>query len=229
MDLCGLMKLTLLDYPGRVACTVFTGGCNFRCPFCHNTSIVMKNSQAEISTERFLLFLTKRKGILDGVCVSGGEPLANADLPELLKSIKELGYSVKLDTNGSFPDRLREIADNGLCDCVAMDIKNSPQKYALTAGTDKIDIGAIKESIEYIKHSGIEHEFRTTVVREFHTPADIREATALIKGEKKYFLQPFRSSDGVLVQGLHEPEHAELDAMLDAAREFVPGTELRGI
>ena len=229
MRLGGLMKLTLLDFPGRVACTVFTGGCNLCCPFCHNSGIVTGSDKDEISEEEFLFFLTKRRGILDGVCVSGGEPLIQSDIIGFLQKIKELGYAVKLDTNGTMPDMLREAAEGGYCDSIAMDIKNSPQRYAETVGVSDFDMSAIYKSAEYIMNCGCDYEFRTTVVREFHTVADIIGAAEIIRGAKKYFLQPFRDSDGVMRQGLHTFDENELQILLKAARTVVPRTKLRGV
>ncbi len=228
MDIYGLLKLTLLDYPGKVACTVFTGGCNFRCPFCHNTPLVEKSDGTIMSEGEFFDFLVKRKCILDAVCVSGGEPLLQNDIISFMGKIKGLGYSVKLDTNGSFPKRLAEVIKSGFCDYIAMDIKNSPGDYSKTAGSD-VKVANILESIELIKACGIDHEFRTTVVKDFHTENSIRKLTTLIKNEKNYFLQPYRDSENVMIQGLKGFEAVELQKLLAAARENVPAAQLRGI
>ena len=147
----GFQKLTLLDYPGKTACTVFTGGCNYRCPFCHNAGLVTKLDTEIISEGEVLSHLKKRQGILDGVAISGGEPLLQGDIEEFLQKIKELGYSIKLDTNGSFPDKLKSIIDKGLCDYVAMDIKNSKERYNETIGIDNFDISLMEKSVESIK------------------------------------------------------------------------------
>ena len=173
MILKGFQKTTLLDFPGRVACTVFTGGCNFRCPFCHNARLVTEQDCEErVSEEEFFSFLTKRQGILDGVCVTGGEPLLQKDILPFLARIRELGFLVKLDTNGSRPDVLAQILDARLVDYIAMDLKNSKEKYAMTCGLDTYP-EAIDESIAMIMRSGVAYEFRTTVVREFHTSEDM--------------------------------------------------------
>ena len=172
MIISGFQKLTLLDFPGPTACTVFTCGCNMRCPFCHNTPLVLGTAEEHYSEDEIFSFLKKRQGLLDGVAITGGEPLLQKDIIAFIKKIKELGYAVKLDTNGSFPERLQEIISEGLVDYIAMDIKNCKEKYSLTAGAD-IDFALIEKSTELIKNSGIPHEFRTTVVRELHTEEDI--------------------------------------------------------
>lgn len=229
MKICGLMKLTLLDFPGKVACTVFLGGCNLRCPFCHNAELAFGNSNDKISEDEFWSFLKKRNGVLDGVCVSGGEPMLNDDLLPFLQRIKNLGYSVKLDTNGCYPERLRQVIAAGVCDYVAMDIKNSLSEYGKTVGIEKFDTFFVKKSIEVIKSSGIDHEFRTTVVKGLHTKESIKELSALIKGEKKYFLQAFVQSSSVPDSTLEEYSKDELENLLKAAQENVPDAVLRGI
>lgn len=228
MKIGGLMKMTLLDYPGKIACTVFLEGCNFRCPFCHNLPIVDFCSSDEMSEEEFFTFLAKRKGLLDGVCVTGGEPLLNPGISDFLKKIKDLSFNVKLDTNGSFPKKLKEIAKLGLCDYVAMDIKNSPSKYSETAGCGKITFDSVKESIDFLKESGIPHEFRTTVVKEFHTAKDIAEIAQIIGEEENYFIQPFRDGETVIQSGLTEFDSEELKNLLEAAKDFAPKTKIRG-
>ncbi|MDD7494241.1 MAG: anaerobic ribonucleoside-triphosphate reductase activating protein, partial [Eubacteriales bacterium] len=171
----GLQKLTLLDYPGKVACTVFTGGCNFRCPFCHNGSLVLRPDEGEhIPEEELFALLKKRQGVLEGVCITGGEPTLAFGLETLMARIKEMGYLVKLDTNGTRPKAVKRIIDAGLADMIAMDIKNSYKKYPETCGVPGYDTAPVKESIQLIMSSGIDYEFRTTVMREFHTPDDIR-------------------------------------------------------
>ncbi len=228
MKIGGLMKLTLLDYPGKVACTVFLEGCNFRCPFCHNSDMAQCNSPDEMTKEEFFGFLKKRQGILDGVCVSGGEPLMGDEVFDFLGEIKALGYSIKLDTNGSFPQRLKKAVEAGLCDYVAMDIKNSPGKYELTAGCDKVNFETVKESIALLKKSAIPHEFRTTVVKDFHTTEDVRKI-AEIAGGSPYFIQPFRDGETVMRAGLKEFEPEEIKELLAAALQLAPQTKVRGI
>ena len=228
MKISGLMKLTLLDFPGHVACTVFLAGCNFRCPFCHNGSLV-RGGDLEISREELFSFLKKRQGVLDGVCITGGEPLMNADVISLAREIKELGFLVKLDTNGSYPERLGEMLSSGFVDYVAMDIKNSPIAYSAACGVD-FDVEKIKRSVEVIKSSGIEHEFRTTVVKGIHTAADIAECAAWVGEGEKYFLQSYKVSDDIIApEGLSAFSSDELGAILADAQKLNSMTELRGV
>ena len=230
MKIHGLQKLTLLDYPGKTACTVFTGGCNFRCPFCHNALLVTDiDSSQTYSEEEILDFLSKRTGLLDGVCITGGEPLMNGDIADFIKKIKEMGYSVKLDTNGTFPERLKTLLENNLIDYVAMDIKNSKDKYAITAGMKNVNISDIERSINLLKSSDIDYEFRTTVVNEFHTESDILKIAEWIKGAKKYFLQSFEDSGNLIGENLTAVSKEVLESMKSAAKAFVENTQIRGV
>ena len=230
MKLCGLQKLTLLDYPGRMACTVFTGGCNFRCPFCHNASLVVRADEAEpLGEADFFSFLHKRAGILEGVCVTGGEPLLWPDLPAFLARIHKAGFLIKLDTNGSFPDRLRHVVEEGLVDMVAMDLKNCPARYAETAGVSKLSLAAIAESKDYLLSGPISYEFRTTVVKGLHTCADIEALAAWIVGARAYYLQGFVDSGDVLANGLSACSKAEMEQLLLTAQKYVPCAALRGM
>lgn len=229
MRIGGLMKLTLLDFPGRVACTVFFEGCNFRCPFCHNSHLAEAKSEDFIAEEEFFKFLEKRKGILDGVCVSGGEPLMSDDVIPFLQKIKDMGFGIKIDTNGSYPETLEKIMALGLCDYVAMDIKNSFDKYEMTAGIAKLNVGLICESIELLKKSGIPHEFRTTVVKNFHNEEDVKEIGRMVGDGEKYFIQPFLLSENVFDKSLSGFEDNEVRALLASAKQFAPLTEVRGI
>lgn len=230
MRLGGIQKLTLLDYPGTVACTVFTLGCNMRCPFCHNALLVTKTEEAEVYPEEdFFAFLNKRRGILDGVCVTGGEPLLQSDAGEFIAKIKAMGYKVKLDTNGSFPDRLEEILKSGNVDYVAMDIKNSPEKYAETVGIPGFDVSKIQRSIEIIRSSGIEYEFRTTVVAPLHNGESIAGAAQMVKGSPKYFLQNFVDSGNLISgEGMSGLTGEELENALAKAKDFIPQAQIRG-
>lgn len=228
MLLKGLQKTTLLDYPEKVACTVFTGGCNFRCPFCHNASLVNINDDTTVSEEEFFLFLKKRVNILDGVCITGGEPLLQKDIYSFISNIKALGFAVKLDTNGAYPEKLSELINAGIIDYVAMDIKNSKDKYSLTCGTD-VDLYSIEKSIELLSKSNVEHEFRTTVVRELHTKEDIIEIAKWISDAKKYYLQSFKDSGDILSDGLTSYSENEMKEILANAKQFNPNTLLRGI
>jgi len=230
MKLGGIMKTTLLDYPGKIACTVFTKGCNLRCPFCHNSSLVIPErfSNEEYSEEEFFSFLKKRSGILDGVVVSGGEPTIQPDIFDFLFKIKQMGYSVKLDTNGTAPEKIKEILQGGLVDYIAMDIKNSREKYAVTSGGNILH--KVEESIFAIMSSEIEYEFRTTSVAELHEISDFFSIGKWIKGAKKYFIQAYNDSGDILsTLPFSAPSDSMLTAFLAAVRENVPTAELRGV
>lgn len=226
----GLQKMTLLDFPGKVACTVFTGGCNFRCPFCHNALLVTKlPEKPDYSEEEILIFLEKRTGLLDGVAITGGEPLLNPDIADFIRKIRSMGYAVKLDTNGSFPERLKAIVGEGLVDYVAMDIKNRKEKYAETIGLKNLDLSKIEESVEFLKTGAVDYEFRTTVVEQFHTVEDIRAAAEWISGAKRYFLQNFVDSGELICGEVSGVDKETMLKMKSAAADFVPQTEIRGI
>lgn len=230
MKIFGLQKLTLLDFPGRVACTVFTGGCNFRCPFCHNASLVLPDSAPEEIDQRELMsFLDKRRGLLDGVCVTGGEPLIHADIDSFLAEIKARGYAVKLDTNGSFPDRLQRIMSEGLADYVAMDIKSSPRGYASAAGMENLDFTAVAESVHILKSGDVPFEFRTTVVREIHDKSDFEEIGRWLAGGEPYYLQGFVDSGTTLRDGLHACSKEEMLELAEVVRPYIPSVSLRGL
>ena len=229
MIIRGLQKTTLLDYPEKLACTVFTGGCNFRCPFCHTASLVLNASKVEeISNDEFFSYLSKRKGLLDGVCITGGEPLLNDDIVDFIKKIRSYELLIKLDTNGSFPDKLEYLLDNKLVDYVAMDIKNSKEKYSLTSGTSDFPHG-IEESIDIIIAKAPDYEFRTTVVRELHTANDVYKIANLIKNAKKYFLQSYVDSGDIMTEGFSAYSAEEMLEILENTRKILPCTELRGI
>lgn len=225
----GFQKLTLLDYPGKTACTVFTGGCNYRCPFCHNAGLVTKLDTEIISEGEVLSHLKKRQGILDGVAISGGEPLLQGDIEEFLQKIKELGYSIKLDTNGSFPDKLKSIIDKGLCDYVAMDIKNSKERYNETIGIDNFDISLMEKSVEILRNSDVDFEFRTTVTKNFHTMEDIEKIGEWIKGTEKYYLQNFVDSGNLIDSNVEGVSKEEMQLMLERIKKYVPMAEIRGL
>lgn len=229
MNIGGIQRLTLLDYPGKLACTVFTVGCNLRCPFCHNASLVTHTNDAEeYSVSELMQYLQKRKGMLDGVCISGGEPLLQSDVETVIRDIKALGYSVKLDTNGTFPEKLGQLINCGLVDYVAMDVKNCEEKYAKTAGLESIDISKIKKSISILMNSKIDFEFRTTVVNELHTPNDIKKLSMMISGAKKYFIQPFLYSPDLICDGLSAVRTQDLVQMKQFSELFVESVEIRG-
>ncbi|MBQ9086204.1 MAG: anaerobic ribonucleoside-triphosphate reductase activating protein [Clostridia bacterium] len=225
----GFQKTTLLDFPEKVACTVFTGGCNFRCPFCHNASLVTHIDPAQtIPEEEIFSYLKKRKGILDGVCVTGGEPLLQPDLARFCRKIHDLGLLVKLDTNGSFPERLNGLLSEGLVDYIAMDIKNALPLYPITCGLDHVPDG-IEESIRLIMSSGLPYEFRTTVVRELHTKESLTELATIIRGAERYFLQSFTDSGDLIGTGLSAYSEEETRAFLPEIQTLVPSARLRGI
>ena len=228
MNIQGLQKMTLLDYPGRVACTVFLGGCDFRCPFCHNYELVEGPLPEAIGETEFFAFLEKRHGLLDGVAITGGEPCLRRDLPEFLAKIHEAGFPVKLDTNGSHPEMLARLIDEGLVDYVAMDVKNAPAKYAQTIGLPTVDLAPIGESIRLLREGSLEYEFRTTVVREFHEAHDFEEIGAWIAGAKRYFLQAFTERDTVPDRSLSAPDPDDLHAFCDIAAAYVEHAEIRG-
>ena len=231
MFICGLQKLTLLDFPGRMACTVFTGGCNFRCPFCHNAALVLPEQiRPDTDEEQVLRFLEKRQGVLEGVAVTGGEPLLHKDIDSFLEKVRAMGYKIKLDTNGSFPDKLIALVNAGLVDRVAMDIKNSPALYGKTVGLDEADMAAIERSKNFLLEGTVEYEFRTTTVKGLHTAESIRAAAEWIAGAKEYYLQQFKDSGNVLrPDGLGSFDEEEMRALADAAAEFVPAVRVRGV
>ncbi len=211
MKISGFDKLTLLNYPDKVACTIFTSGCNLRCPFCHNSGLVTNNYN-EISFDSIYEYLKKRIGILDGVCITGGEPLIHADIKDYIKKIKDLGYLVKIDTNGCNPKLLKELIDLKLVDYIAMDIKNIYSKYDITSGV-KVNIDNIKKSISIIENSGIDYEFRTTIVKEFHSIQDIKEILSYISSNSNYYIQNFKNSNDVFNRNLSSFSEKELVEM----------------
>ena len=229
MKIFGLQKMTLLDFPGHVACTVFLGGCDFRCPFCHNFELVDGTAPAVMEEEELLSFLKKRGGLLDGVAITGGEPCLHPGLPELMKKIRELGFQVKLDTNGAHPALLRSILEQGLADYVAMDIKNSPESYARTVGLQEIDLAPVRESVQLLMMGKADYEFRTTVVKELHTAEDFEKIGQWIAGARRYFLQAFTDRDSVPFGGLHAPDADTMRSYAEIARQYVPNTALRGV
>lgn len=228
MKIHGLQKMTLLDYPGKVACTVFLGGCDFRCPYCHNAELLDGSCPPLMESEGLLSFLSKRRGLLEGVAITGGEPLLRGELPQLLRDIRSMGYSIKLDTNGTHPDRLSALIGEGLVDYVAMDIKNSPVKYAETAGVPKLDLTPVRKSVSLLLQGRVEYEFRTTVCAQLHTQSDILSIAQWIQGASRYFIQPFADRDTVPFSGLSAPEKSSLQAFVDTASAYVREVSVRG-
>jgi len=235
MIISGLQKMTLLDFPGKVACTVFLPGCNFRCPFCHNSGLLGGDAQAYMDEKELLAFLKKRVGLLDGVCITGGEPTLQPQLPELLRQIKALGYPVKLDTNGSRPAVLKALAAEGLVDYVAMDIKNGPAGYCETAGIGSALLPRIEESIRFLLTGELDYELRTTVVEEFHSEASAGEMGQWLQSlapenpPKRFYLQQFADRESVLQPGLHAPSEEKMRAMQRALAPYAQSVHLRGV
>ena len=220
--------MTMLDYPGKLACTIFTYGCNFRCPFCHNASLVIDEAELIPESEIFS-YLSKRKGMLDGVCITGGEPLLQKDIFEFMKKIKDMGFLVKLDTNGSRPEILKALVGKRLVDYVAMDIKNSREKYPLTTGIEGLDISKICKSVEILLMGRVEYEFRTTVVKELHTKEDILKIGEWIRGAEKYFLQSFVDSGNLIQKDLSALDITSFKALLPLVAPYVKSCALRGV
>lgn len=229
MQIHGLNKTTLLDYPGLVACTIFTGNCNFRCPFCQNSDLVLDpSSQPLISEEDVYSHLEKRKNIVKGVCITGGEPTLQKDLKEFIKKLRTYDVKIKLDTNGYRPEVIKELTDEGLLDYIAMDIKSSLSGYSKAAGI-VIDTEKIKESIEIIENCGVDYEFRTTVVKELHDEKTFKDIAVLLKDAKRYFLQGYVDSDRVIEKGLSAYSYDELKGFLDILKENVQEVAIRGV
>ena len=229
MRIAGIQKLTLLDYPGKVACTVFLSGCNLRCPYCHNPELVLpeRGNGSEMPVQGVLAFLEGRKGKLDGVCVTGGEPTLQPELPELLEKLRSLGFAVKLDTNGTNPGMLKTLLHNGVLDYVAMDIKNSPERYRETCGGADV-LSRVQESAGLLLKGAAEYEFRTTVCKPLHTEKDMAEIGRWLKGAKRYFLQAFVDSGDLVSGGVQAHTHDELTQLRQAVLPFIPNTHLRG-
>lgn len=227
MNIAGVQKVTLLDYPGKVACEIFTQGCNFECPFCQNSSLIPITNTGEFSEEEIFEYLNLRKNILDGVVITGGEPTVQKDLKSFIKKIKDLGLLVKLDTNGGNPKVLQELIDEKLVDYVAMDIKNIFNKYNITAGK-RINLDNIKKSIEILKASKIDYEFRTTIIKEMHSLDDIVSICKLV-GNVKYYLQNFEDSENVIDHSLHGFSREELLFIDKYLKDVFPNVEIRAL
>ncbi len=229
MIVCGFEKFSMVDFDGRIACTVFTGGCNFRCPFCHNGALVVGNVKAqEIDVKEVFDYLKKRKGLVDAVCVTGGEPTMHKDLPGFLREVRSLGYATKLDTNGTNPQMLADVIAEGLVDYVAMDIKNSMAKYPQTIGIEGASLDDICKSVDILLNSGIDYEFRTTVIDEFHTAEDMKEIAEWISGAKRYFLQKYKDNEGCLSHGYSEVSRQKADEFVKILEDKVGKVGLRG-
>lgn len=223
----GLQKVTLLDFPGKVACTVFLTGCNLRCPYCHNPELVLpQDSKKYISEGELFKFLVSRKGKLDGVCITGGEPTLYPNLTNLIRRIREMGFLVKLDSNGTAPEILKPLLREKLLDYVAIDIKNAPSQYAETCGADVIEY--VEKSVALLKSSNIDYEFRTTVCHPFHSPKCMEEIGRWLRNAKRYYIQPFVDSGNLLGSGVSVMTKSELETLLNAVKSYIPAAELRG-
>ena len=230
MKLFGLQKLSLLDFPGKMACTVFTGGCNLRCPFCHNASLVTRLNDVEpIDEDEVFALLEKRRGILEGVAVTGGEPLLQPEIEDFLRRVWAQGFAVKLDTNGCYPDKLERILAEGLADYVAMDIKNAPDSYAKTVGVDGFDLAPVQKSVDLLMNGQTDYEFRTTVVRELHTAADMEAIGQWLKGAKRLYLQAFKDSGDLIGGGFSACSPEEMKRFRTLLLPAIPDTFLRGV
>jgi len=229
MDIHGLMKMTLLDYPGKVACTVFLGGCDMRCPFCHNAELLDMHAPAKMNEEELLRFLDTRHGLLDGVVFTGGEPMLRKDLASVMEKVREKGFSIKLDTNGNHPDRLIEVVEAGLVDYVAMDIKNSRDKYGVTIGIPDFDVSKVEKSVGFLLEGKVPYEFRTTVVKQFHDEDSMRKIGEWLKGADRYYLQGFVDRETVPFKGLEACSKEEMESFRSIVSPFVKEAELRGI
>ena len=230
MKICGLQKLAMVDYPGKLAATVFTGGCNLRCPFCHNALLVTKldANPERHPAEEVLSFLKSRRGLLDGVVVTGGEPLLQEGVEDFIRAVRELGFAVKLDTNGCYPRRLAGLLEEGLVDYVAMDIKNCLPKYPMTVGLREFDTTPVQESAALLRQAGIDFEFRTTVMRPYHTASDIEAIARWLEGAPRYFLQTFVDSGGLIGSGMEPFTAQEMQALADLARPYFGEVAVRG-
>ena len=229
MEIFGLEKMSLVDYDGKVSATIFTGSCNFRCGFCHNSPLVLDyKSLPVISEEEIFSYLKKRKGILDGVCVSGGEPTLQKDLPSFIEKIKALGYAVKLDTNGTNPELVKTLNENGLVDYFAMDIKNSKENYAKIIGFEKYDTEKVEKTVEYFLTNKVDYEFRTTIIKEFHTEKDMENIGKWLKGAKKYFLQKYKDGENCIIGGYNAVDDNTANKFIKILTPYISTAKLRG-
>ena len=230
MNISGIQKLTLLDFPGKLACTVFTSGCNFRCPFCHNASLVLPGMSDHIDEQEVFSFLKKREGILEGVCITGGEPCLQPDLEAFIRKVRDIGFAVKLDTNGSFPEKLSSLLEKGLLDYVAMDIKTSMERYPEVCGVQNERLFEnVQKSVEILKSSSVPHEFRTTTARELQTKEDFEKIGRWLSGEKRYFIQQYEASGELVGDEMTPYEKEELTEFAKVMKNFVENVEIRGI
>lgn len=230
MNIQGLQKLTLLDFPGKMACTLFTAGCDLRCPFCHNSRLVIDPpKETAYSEEEIFSFLKKRLGILEGVAITGGEPLMQRDIFNFIEEVRKLGYAVKLDTNGTFPDKLKDIVDAGLVDYVAMDVKASKDRYPMAVGIGGYDISKVDESISFLLEGKVDYEFRTTVVNEFHDCESMERLAQWIKGARRHYIQGFKDSGELIGFGLSAVSKEKMQDFKEIVGKYVQFCDLRGV
>ncbi len=229
MKIQGLQKLTLLDYPSKVACTIFTAGCNLRCPFCHNASLVTRLNDEPFTQEEIFSFLEKRRGVLDGVCISGGEPLLQDDIEEFVLKVKQMGFLVKIDTNGTCFDKLKRLIEKNLVDYVAMDVKNSISEYPKTTDVENLNVLPILNSIALLMENKVDYEFRTTIVKQFHNETSIEQMGKLIKGVKRLYFQKFiDSGDLITCEPLQAHSHDTMLKFKKILENYVQDVQLRG-
>lgn len=230
MNISGIQKLTLLDYPGVLACTIFTSGCNFRCPFCHNASLVLPGESERMDEDEVLSFLEKRRGVLEGVCITGGEPCLQPDLEDFVKKVRSFGFLVKLDTNGSFPEKLSSLLEKGLLDYVAMDIKSSKERYLSAIGVKNEEmLKNVEKSVELLKNCDVPHEFRTTTAKELQTREDFLRIGEWLKGEKNYYIQQYQTSGELVGEEMTPYEKSELLEFSTIMKSFVENVGVRGV
>ena len=227
MDFVGIDKFSLLDFEDRISCVLFCKPCNYRCPFCHNGTTVLE-AETVIPFEDILEYLESRKGLIDAVVVSGGEPTLMPDLKEKIIKLKELGFLIKLDTNGTNPEVVKDLYENHLIDYVAMDIKNSFKKYPLTVGVKNAYLDKVSQSIQYLMNSGIDYEFRTTLIDEYHDTQDIREMAETLKGAKRLYLQKFVDRESCIQRGLHEVSKEKAESFVEILKPYIDKVSLRG-
>lgn len=230
MKIYGFEKLSLVDFDGMITCTIFVGGCNFACPFCHNSSLVLNPaSNQEVRFEEVMEYLNLRKKIVDAVCITGGEPTIYPDLGKYFKIFKGMGFITKLDTNGTNPEVIKSLVREELVDYVAMDVKNSLSSYQKTIGKNNPElVKKVQESINYLLEGHVDYEFRTTIVKQLHTKEDIIEMGKMLKGAKKLFLQHFIASENCIQKGLSEITKEQANEFIEILKEYVPNVSLRG-
>lgn len=227
MYFSGIDKFSLVDFDEKISCTLFLHDCNFRCPFCHNSALVTKEAGIKIPEEDILTYLKSRRGVIDAVVITGGEPTLHKELPEFIRNVKEMGYLVKLDTNGTNPDMLIDLVNSNLLDYVAVDIKNSKEKYPLTIGLKAFDLSKVIKTVDFLLENHVDYEFRTTLIEEFHTKEEMVQIGKWIKGAKHYRLQRFIDNENCIKHGLHEVKKEDALSFKDILLKYINDVELR--